>query len=65
MVASLSFLLDCEKIEDDEDIDNSGSEDELATPQHQIVVSKEAIYKVSCSLLEFGYIYALIQMVLL
>ncbi|KAL6549748.1 hypothetical protein OROMI_020236 [Orobanche minor] len=45
MVASLSFLLDCEKIEDDEDNDNSGSENELATPQHQIVVSKEAIYK--------------------
>ncbi|KAL6499782.1 hypothetical protein OROGR_027692 [Orobanche gracilis] len=49
MVASLSFLLDCEKIEDDEDIDNSGSEDELATPQNHIVVSKEAIYKANHS----------------
>ncbi|KAL3501096.1 hypothetical protein ACH5RR_035545 [Cinchona calisaya] len=44
MIAALSFLLDFEKIEDD-DSDDSGSEDEPATPQPQIVLSKEAVYK--------------------
>ncbi|KAM7487229.1 hypothetical protein LguiB_024713 [Lonicera macranthoides] len=45
MIASLSFLLDCEKIEDDDDSDDSSSEDELGTPQRHVVISKEAIYK--------------------
>ena len=54
MIASLSFLLDCEKIEDDDDSDDSSSEDELATPQRHVVISKEAIYKVSCALLDFS-----------
>ncbi|KAL3835631.1 hypothetical protein ACJIZ3_010367 [Penstemon smallii] len=44
MIAALSFLLDFEKIEDD-DSDDSGSEDEPATPHAQIVLSKEAVYK--------------------
>lgn len=51
MNAALSFLLNYEKIEDD-DSDGSSSEDE-ATPQHQVVLSKEAIYKVTCSFKTF------------
>lgn len=47
MIAALSFLLDFENIEDG-DSDDSGSEDEPATQQPQIVVNKEALYKVSC-----------------
>ena len=46
MIAALSFLLNYENIEDD-DSDDSSSEDE-STPQHQIVLSKEAVYKVIC-----------------
>lgn len=46
MIAALSFLLDYERIEDD-DSDNSDSEHELATQQPQIVVNKEAVYKAS------------------
>ncbi|KAL0357836.1 UNVERIFIED_CONTAM: protein SDA1 [Sesamum calycinum] len=45
MIAALSFLLDFEKIEDDDDSDDSGSEDEPATEHPQIVLNKEAIYK--------------------
>ncbi|CAA2954768.1 Hypothetical predicted protein [Olea europaea subsp. europaea] len=46
MIATLSFLLDFEKIENDDDTDDSGSEDDLETLQTQIVVNKESIYKV-------------------
>ncbi|KAI5679290.1 hypothetical protein M9H77_10240 [Catharanthus roseus] len=46
MIAALSFLLDFENIEDG-DSDDSGSEDEPATQQPQIVVNKEALYKAS------------------
>ncbi|KAK1383002.1 hypothetical protein POM88_020737 [Heracleum sosnowskyi] len=46
MIAALSFLLNYENIEDD-DSDDSSSEDE-STPQHQIVLNKEAVYKVTC-----------------
>lgn len=45
MIAALSFLLDFEKIENDDDTDDSGSEDDLETQQTQIVVNKESIYK--------------------
>ncbi|XP_022855527.1 protein SDA1 homolog isoform X2 [Olea europaea var. sylvestris] len=45
MIAALSFLLDSEKIENDDDADDSGSEDDLETQQTQIVVNKESIYK--------------------
>lgn len=45
MIAALSFLLDYEKIEDDDDSDASSSEDEM-TPQRQVVLSRESIYKV-------------------
>lgn len=48
MIAALSFLLNYEKIEDD-DSDNSSSEDEATPQQHQVVLSKEAVYKVTCS----------------
>ncbi|KAJ8539827.1 hypothetical protein K7X08_014079 [Anisodus acutangulus] len=44
MIASLSFLLDYEKIEDDSDGDMADSEDEQ-TANPQVVVNKEAIYK--------------------
>lgn len=50
MIAALSFLLDYEKIEEDDDSDDSGSEDERVTQQPQIVLSKEAVYKVSFSI---------------
>lgn len=43
MVATLSFLLDFDKLEDDDDSDAS-SEDE-ATPDPQVILNKEAIYK--------------------
>ncbi|KAF7839867.1 protein SDA1-like protein [Senna tora] len=43
MIAALSFLLDYEKIENDEDSDDSSSEDESSAPAQ--VLSKEAIYK--------------------
>ncbi|XP_009602907.1 uncharacterized protein [Nicotiana tomentosiformis] len=45
MVASLSFILDYEKIEDDSDSDMADSEDEQTATQPQVVVNKEAIYK--------------------
>ncbi|CAA0817794.1 ARM repeat superfamily protein [Striga hermonthica] len=45
MIAALSFLLDYEKIEGDDDTDDSSSEDEAVTPQPHVVLSKEAIYK--------------------
>lgn len=49
MIAALSFLLDYEKIEDDDDSDGSSSEDE--TPQKpQVVLSKGDVYKVSCAI---------------
>ena len=49
MIAALSFLLDYEKIEDDDDSDGSSSEDE--TPQKpQVVISKENVYKVGCAI---------------
>ncbi|KAK6160301.1 hypothetical protein DH2020_003682 [Rehmannia glutinosa] len=47
MIAALSFLLDFEKIEDEDDTDCSGSEDDPTTPQPHIVLNKEAIYKAS------------------
>ncbi|CAN4094894.1 unnamed protein product [Withania somnifera] len=45
MIASLSFLLDYEKIEDDSDSDMADSEDEKTTNQPQVLLNKEAIYK--------------------
>ncbi|KAI4305180.1 hypothetical protein L6164_028563 [Bauhinia variegata] len=44
MIAALSFLLNFEKIENDEDSDDSSSEDEL-TQSPQVAISKESIYK--------------------
>ncbi|KAK9063467.1 hypothetical protein SSX86_017337 [Deinandra increscens subsp. villosa] len=44
MIAALSFLLDYEKIEQENDSDES-SDDEEPTHQPHVVVSKEAIYK--------------------
>ena len=53
MIAALSFLLDFEKIEDN-DSDDSDSQDDQATPQPQVFLSKEAIYKV-CFILSTVY----------
>ena len=50
MISALSFLLDFEKIEDG-DSDDSDSEDDQATPQPQVVLNKEAMYKVCFILL--------------
>lgn len=53
MVASLSFILDYEKIEDDSDSDMADSEDEQTSTQPQVVVNKEAIYKVGSHIKSF------------
>lgn len=45
MIAALSFLLDFENIECDDNSDDSDSADEQKTPQPQVLVNKEAIYK--------------------
>lgn len=45
MIAALSFLLDFEKIEND-DSDDSDSENDQATQQPQVILNKEAVYKV-------------------
>lgn len=46
MIATLSFLLDYEKIEDGEDDSDYGSEDDVPTQSPQVVLSKELVYKV-------------------
>ncbi|KAK7280939.1 hypothetical protein RIF29_08518 [Crotalaria pallida] len=43
MIAAMSFLLDYEKIENDEDSDDSSSDDESVSPQ--VVLNKHTIYK--------------------
>ncbi|XP_022149440.1 protein SDA1 homolog [Momordica charantia] len=46
MIAALSFLLDYEKIEDGEDdSDEESSEHDMTSQTHQVVLSKELIYK--------------------
>lgn len=45
MIASLSILLDYEKIEDEDDSDASSDEDETSYAP-QIVLSKQSVYKV-------------------
>lgn len=47
MIAALSFLLDYENIEDDDDSDASSDEDDVPTQTPQAILSKEAVYKVS------------------
>jgi hypothetical protein len=49
MIAALSFLLDYEKIEDDDDSDAPNSEDESTPQQSQAAFNKQAIYNVSCT----------------
>lgn len=46
MIASLSFLLDYEKLGDEDDSDADSSEDEATTPQAQLILSRQSIYKV-------------------
>jgi len=45
MIAALSFLLDYEKIQDDDDSDDSGSDDE-AKESPQVALSRQTLYKV-------------------
>ncbi|KAL6969349.1 hypothetical protein U1Q18_029065 [Sarracenia purpurea var. burkii] len=47
MIAALSFLLDYENVkeEDADDSDGSSSEDDMATQQPQVLLSRESIYK--------------------
>ncbi|KAF5746528.1 protein SDA1 [Tripterygium wilfordii] len=45
MIAAISFLLDYEKIQGDEDSDDSGSDDDTAPETSQVAINKEAIYK--------------------
>lgn len=45
MIATLSFLLNYEKIQDDDDSDDSGSDDET-NESPQVVLSRETLYKV-------------------
>lgn len=52
MIAALSFLLDCEKVENDDDSDDSSSDDE-SSAKPQVLISKEAIYKVGGALKEY------------
>lgn len=51
MIAAISFLLDYEKIQGDEDSDDSGSDEDMAPETSQVAINKEAIYKVSFSTL--------------
>lgn len=61
MIAVLSFLLDYEKIEnDDEDSDDLISEDEM-TQNPQVVISKETVYKVISSCDSFLFFFPLIH----
>ncbi|RDX88835.1 Protein SDA1-like protein [Mucuna pruriens] len=45
MIAALSFLLDYEKIQNDDNSDDSGSDEEL-TESPQVVLSRETVYKI-------------------
>ncbi|KAG6708126.1 hypothetical protein I3842_06G064500 [Carya illinoinensis] len=45
MIAALSFLLDYEKIQDDDDSDALSSEDDLSPQVPRAVLCKEAVYK--------------------
>ncbi|XP_038694298.1 protein SDA1 homolog isoform X2 [Tripterygium wilfordii] len=45
MIAAISFLLDYEKIQGDEDSNDSGGDDDMAHETSQVVINKEAIYK--------------------
>ncbi|KAF5443049.1 hypothetical protein F2P56_035643 [Juglans regia] len=45
MIAALSFLLDYEKIQDEDDSDASSSEDDLSPQVPRAVLCKEAVYK--------------------
>lgn len=47
MIAALSFLLDYEKIEDDDDSDASSGEDDPNPQAPHVVINKQAIYNVS------------------
>ena len=49
MIAALSFLLDYEKIEDDDDSDASSGEDDPNPQAPHVVINKQAIYNVSCT----------------
>lgn len=45
MIAALSFLLDYEKIEEDDDSDSSSDEGDLSTQTPQLLLNKASVYK--------------------
>ncbi|XP_010248735.1 PREDICTED: protein SDA1 homolog isoform X2 [Nelumbo nucifera] len=45
MIAALSFLLGYEKIEEADDSEDSNSEDDMASENPQVILSREAVYK--------------------
>lgn len=48
MISTLSFLLGYERIEDGNDSDDSSDEDDTIMQKPQIVLNREAVYKVLC-----------------
>lgn len=54
MISSLRFLLDYENIDDDDDSDASGSDDEDSKKVSQVVINREAVYKVNTLLVVDG-----------
>ena len=63
MIAALSFLLDYEKIEDDDDSDASSGEDDPNPQAPHVVINKQAIYNVGCTFyIEISFqLYRLLQ----
>lgn len=47
MISALRFLLDYENLDDEDDSDASGSDDEDSKHATQVVVNREAVYKVN------------------
>lgn len=47
MISALRFLLDYENLEDDDDSDASSSDDEDTKKISQVVINREAVYKVN------------------
>lgn len=57
MISALSFLLGYERIEDGNDSDDSSDEDDTIMQKPQVVLNREAVYKVLCG--TFLHLYCL------
>lgn len=55
MISSLRFLLDYDNINEDDDSDASSSDDEDSKKASQVVINREAVYKVNNIINEFYY----------